>query len=127
MEYRETRITENDTKPWGMDVKQFTVLMHLSQYAGFLVPFAGIVLPIIMWTSFNEKNKLIDAHGKSILNFMISFFIYTIITGILSFLLIGIPFLLVVVTCGLILPIIGAIKAGNNELYKYPVTITFLN
>ncbi len=125
MEYRERKIIEKEIEPWGMDVKQFTVLMHVSQYAGFLVPFAGIVLPIVMWASFNDKHPLIDTHGKNIINFMISFFIYAVITGLLSFLLIGIPFFIVILICGLILPIIGAIKAGNNQVYKYPATILF--
>ena len=28
-----------DFKPWGMNINQFCMLMHLSQFAGFIFPF----------------------------------------------------------------------------------------
>ena len=30
-------------KPWGMELKQFCMLLHLAQLAGFMVPLGGIV------------------------------------------------------------------------------------
>ena len=39
---------ENSNKPWGMELNAFCMLMHLSQLAGFLIPLAGFVLPVVM-------------------------------------------------------------------------------
>lgn len=126
METHKAEIQPSNIKPWGIDLKQFLVLMHIAQFAGYIIPFAGFVLPIIMWTSFKDNNDQIEVHGKNIINFMITFFIYAIIAGVLCFLLIGVPLLLVLTALGVLFPILGAIKAGNNEIYEYPATIKFL-
>ncbi len=126
MESNKAEVQTTDFQPWGMDVKQFTILMHLSQFAGYVVPFAGFVLPIIMWTSFKDKNSVIDEHGKKIINFMISFIIYASVAIVLCFFLIGIPLLFVLGVLGVLFPILGSIKANENQIYKYPLAISFL-
>jgi uncharacterized Tic20 family protein len=67
-------ILENDPdfRPWNMDLSSYCMLMHLSQFAGIIVPFGGIALPIIMWATNKDKSSIIDQHGKNILNWMIS-------------------------------------------------------
>ena len=39
---------ENEFKPWGMETNQFCMFMHLSQLTVYIIPLAGIILPIIM-------------------------------------------------------------------------------
>lgn len=114
-------------KPWGMEVKQFCMLMHLSQFAGFVVPFGGLILPIIMWSTNKEHSQLVDLHGKNIVNWVISSTIYMIIGIILIIAIIGIPILIAVGLCSLIFTIIGAIKANEGIIYKYPLSINFFN
>lgn len=112
--------------PWGMEVNQYCMLMHLSQFAGFVFPFAGLLLPIVMWSTNKDKSRLVDAHGKNILNWMISYIIYLIASIILLFFVIGFFTLFVLFICYLIFTVLGAIKASNGEIFKYPLTITFL-
>jgi len=114
-------------KPWGMDVNQYCMLMHFAQFAGFVIPLGGFILPIIMWTTNKDQSQLVDQHGKNILNWMLSFIIYIIISAILIFVLIGIPLLIALSICSLVFTIIGALKASNGEVYRYPFTITFFN
>ncbi|MEL6557983.1 MAG: DUF4870 domain-containing protein [Bacteroidota bacterium] len=114
-------------RPWGMDTKQFCMLIHLAQFAGYIVPFAGLILPIVMWTSNKDLNPEVDRHGKSIMNWIISLFIYSVVATVLTFVLIGIPLLLVLVVLSIIFPIMGAVKAGNGEHYEYPLTIKFFS
>ncbi len=120
------KIETNDFKPWGMELNQFCMLMHLSQFSSFIIPLGGLILPIIMWSTNKEKSEIIDEHGKNILNWIISSFIYAIVSVILMFVLIGFIAIFAVIICSLIFTIIGAIKANDGIVYKYPLSITFI-
>ena len=121
-------ILENDPdfRPWNMDLSSYCMLMHLSQFAGIIIPFGGIALPIIMWATNKDKSSIIDQHGKNILNWMISFYIYVSISAILILLIVGIFALIALCLVAVIFAIIGAIKANNKEIFNYPLTIQFL-
>jgi uncharacterized Tic20 family protein len=113
-------------KYWGMEEKEFVMLIHFSQFAGFIVPFAGLILPIIMWQTNNKENELIDIHGKNIINWIISSTIYIIVSIILISVVVGIILLVIIGIIAIILPIIGGIKANNGEIWKYPLSIAFI-
>ncbi len=110
----------------GNRVKTIFGYMHLAQFAGYIVPFAGIIVPIVMWTSFKDNNTKVDVHGKNIINFMITFYLYIGTALVLCLLLIGFALLWGLGVIAILFPIIGAVKAGDNEVYKYPGTIKFL-
>ena len=126
MNLPETLDNDPNFRPWNMEIHSFCMLMHLSQFAGMIIPMAGIVLPIIMWTTNKDKSQLIDQHGKNILNWMISFFIYIIISSILILLIVGIFALIALCVMWFVFIIMGAVKANNKEIYKYPLSIQFL-
>ena len=109
-----------------MNAKQWAMLLHFSLLAGFVVPFAGLVVPIIIWQLKKTEFPEIDDHGKVVVNWMISGIIYAVVCSLLSFILIGIPLLIVLGALAIIFPIIGGIKANNGELWKYPLSIPFL-
>lgn len=125
-EYPDRWKETEDFRPWGMHVNQFCLVMHLSQFAGFVVPFAGLILPIVMWATNKDESEMVDQHGKEILNWIISVVIYSIVAFILSFILIGIFLALALFVLGIIFPIIGAVQAGNGKFYNYPLSITFV-
>lgn len=112
-------------KPWGMEEKTFLMLMHFSQLAGFVIPLAGIILPIVMWATNKENSTTIDNHGKVIFNWMISSFIYLIISSILVFIAIGVVGLIAVVILSVVFIIMGGIKANEGKLWHYPLSIKF--
>jgi uncharacterized Tic20 family protein len=114
-----------ELKPWGMEVKQFCMLMHLSQFAGFIIPGAGLVLPIVMWATNKDNHKEVNLHGLVIFNWMISAFIYFFGCFILSFLLIGIPMMLALGIAALVFTILAAIKANEGTYWPYPLSIDF--
>lgn len=117
----------SDFKPWGMDLNQFCMLMHFSQLAGYIVPVAGMVLPIIMWATNKDQSDIVDQHSKNILDWMISSIIYMVVSTFLVFLLVGIPLLFIIGICTIIFAIIGGLKANDGIFYKYPLSIKFLN
>jgi uncharacterized Tic20 family protein len=107
--------------------KQLLVLTHLSQLLDFVTAIGGFVVPLILWLTKKDEIRNMDAHGKAILNFRISMFIYILICIPLILLLgLGIIGLIAIGFFYLIFPIINAIRASNNEAPKYPFSIKFM-
>lgn len=108
-----------------MNEKNWAMLIHLSIFSGYLVPFAGLVVPILIWQLKKNEFPSIDAHGKMVMNFILSMLIYGVICFALCFVFIGFPLLFALSIAGIVLPIIGAIKANDGILWNYPLMIQF--
>ncbi|WP_417197035.1 DUF4870 domain-containing protein [Bizionia sp.] len=106
---------------------QLLVLTHLSQLLTYITGFGGLIVPLIIWLTQKDKVFKMDDHGKKIVNFQISMFIYAILS-IPAIILIGLGFLMLIVigVIAFIFPIINAIKASNGEVTNYPLSITFI-
>lgn len=106
--------------------KQLLVLTHLSQLLDFVTVIGGFVVPLILWLTKKDEIMGMDEHGKAILNFRISMFIYIIICIPLTLVVIGIIGLLIIALFYLIFPIINAIRVSNGEAPHYPLSIQIL-
>ncbi len=107
--------------------KQLLVLTHLSQLLDFVTGIGGFIVPLVLWLTKKDEISGMDAHGKAILNFRISMFIYILICIPLILLLgLGIIGLIAIGFFYLIFPIINAIKASNNEPPYYPFSINII-
>ena len=109
---------EQQTRQWAM-------FLHLSLLAGFLLPMAGLIVPIIIWQVKKTELPGIDAHGKIVANWIISALLYGLGCFVLLFVLVGVPLFMVLGVISIIFPIIGGIKANNGEVWKYPLSIPF--
>lgn len=107
--------------------RQLLVLTHLSQLLDLITGVGGFIAPLIIWLIKKDEVFDMDRHGKAILNFRISMFLYAIICipaiflfglGILGFIVLGIFYL--------VFPIINALRASNNQEPNYPLSIKFL-
>ncbi len=105
--------------------RQMLMILHLSQLLNFVSGFGGFVVPLILWQLKKEEIEQMDAQGKEVINFQISFFIYSIIGAILMLVFIGFFIFGAVCLLAIIFPIINAIKASNGEPVNYPLTIKF--
>jgi len=126
---REKNRVLNNSNPsnlFGLNENTYLLLMHLSQFAGFILVGLGFALPVIMWLT-NKENPNVDRHGKNIVNFMISMFIYFCISGVLILLLIGIPLMIALAVMQFVFIIIATVKASNGEYWKYPLSIKFFS
>lgn len=111
---------KDDTNTWAM----FT---HLSALCGLVgVPVGHIVGPLVIWLIKKDGSPILDAHGKEALNFQISSYIYGAVAAVLILVLIGLLLLPLVIILNLVFTIIGAMKASQGELYRYPLTIRFI-
>lgn len=124
---QENAFSSASKKPlFGLEENTYLMLMHLTQFSGVIVPLLGYILPILMWITNKEANENVDKHGKNILNFTISFLIYSAISALSIFILIGIPLLLIIGVLYIVFVVMAAVKANNGEYWKYPLTIEFV-
>ena len=134
--------------------KTTAALLHLSAFAKYLIPFAGIVVPLIIWQTKKHQSEYVDENGKAVVNFHISILAYSIVIAIvLGIFFIGsianyieienaggdvIPIDLITVgiiaasvlgiwtIAEFILVILGTVRANEGSVYKYPFTINFI-
>ncbi|MDU1889366.1 MAG: DUF4870 domain-containing protein [Dysgonomonas sp.] len=131
MEVKNKFKTESKASLWGMDKNTFLTLMHLSQFAGYIVTGFGFILPIIMWV-FNSRDEDVNRHGKNILNFMLSVCIY-IASAVILLMQIDVmaTIYIVVLAAGFafvihfVIIIIMAVKANRGKSSGYPFAIPF--
>lgn len=118
--------TRTENQPVHFDVRTYVIIMHVSQFVGLVIPFGSIIAPLIMWAMKRSDSEQVETHGKEIMNFQISFALWTVVAFVLIFLLVGILLLPIVLIGELVCVVIGIIKASNGELYQYPLTIRFI-
>ncbi|UCG60263.1 MAG: DUF4870 domain-containing protein [Phycisphaerales bacterium] len=107
------------------DVNMWSMFLHLSQFCGYIVPLAGLIVPIVLWQMKKDESEIIDLHGRIVVNWIITEFILAIAFALLSMILIGIPLLLALAALGIVFPIIGAVKANSGQVWPYPLSIRF--
>ncbi|HZH33843.1 MAG TPA: DUF4870 domain-containing protein [Pyrinomonadaceae bacterium] len=126
-------MSPNLQQPWNNslqtqtpETRQMGMFIHLSQLLNLLIPFGGVILPIVLWQMKKGESPAIDWHGKMVVNWLLSCLIYGVVSFILAFVLIGFLGFLALAILSIVFPIIGGIKANNGEMWEYPLTIKFL-
>lgn len=115
---------------------QWAIGIHLSGLLGIFgcsFPGVNVIGPLVIWLLKRPESAHIDAVGKRVLNFQISWAIYFLvgwtIVGVLWVVFIGIllaPFMGVGFLAWVVFTIMGAIKESNGEPFRFPLTIEFL-
>jgi uncharacterized protein len=104
--------------------RMLAALTHLSGLAGYVIPFGGVLVPIIIWI-VKKDSPVVSTIAKQAI--LLNLVVFLVIAGTLILLLtiILIPLLVLMwVILGLAaiaLPIVGAIKANDGWYYRYPV------
>lgn len=124
------------------NVSTWSMLIHISQLCGFLIPVAGVVVPIILWQLKKRESEIIDTHGRIVANWILTVVVilgpvfilrsllgifvkpWNLELGVLSLAIIGGLVLALVVGC-IVFAIIGAVKAYNGEVWPYPYSFRF--
>lgn len=110
---------DKETRSWAM-------LLHLSLLLGLAFPLVGFVAPILIWQLKKAALPGIDAHGRMILNFMLSMFLYSIAAMVLSLVGLGAIVGLALLLIGIVFPCVGAIKANEGVLWRYPLMLNLI-
>lgn len=96
-----------------MDNKWMKVILHASAF------FLPILLPVL-FLLFAQDNQVKSLSIQALL-FQFVMWVLTGIATVLSFILIGIPFVIIFALMMIIVPIIGIVKALQEEDWDYPI------
>lgn len=55
------------------------LLFHLSAFSNYIIPFGGIIVPLILWQTKKGESDFLDNQGKEVVNFNLSYLVYQII------------------------------------------------
>ncbi|MEI6277819.1 MAG: DUF4870 domain-containing protein [Verrucomicrobiae bacterium] len=117
--------------PGGITEQQWILFLNLSALAGLVIPSLGHILgPLIIWLVKKPESAAIDAAGRNVLNFQISWTIWMVVSVVLaafgSCLVVPIILPFAAGIAWLVFVIIGSVKASNGEAYTFPLTIKML-
>ena len=102
---------------------QWAMFIHFSMLAGWIVPLAGLVVPILLWQLKKDELPGIQPHAYVVLNWIITSLVYAVICFILLFIAIGALGFFILAMLTVIYAIIGGVKANDGELWEYPGTL----
>lgn len=105
-----------ETNTWAM-------FIHFSVLAGWVIPLAGIVVPILLWQLKKDDLPGTVPHAHIVLNWIVSSLVYAVICFILMIVVIGIFGFIALGIATILFSIIGGVKANNGEIWEYPGTI----
>jgi len=99
-------------------------LTHLSGLSGYVIPFGGVLVPIIIWM-VKKDSPVVSAVARQAILLNVIIFVLLGFSFLLWLTVVLIP-LMALVGCALFvaaiaLPIMGAIKANRGVYYRYPV------
>ena len=119
---------DDETGPGDTSVRKWLLLFHLLPLVGVLIPFANLVLPLILWAYKRDEHPLFDTHGRAVVNFHLTVTLAFMLGVVLLVLLfqVGLLLLILIVAYALILSLRNAQKISKNEGYTYPLSIRFL-
>ncbi len=109
------------------DERQWVTFLHLSGFAGYLIPFGSIIAPLVMWLLKRDQSALVDDQGKESLNFHLSMLLFYLISIPLMFVFVGFFTAIAVLIVEIVFMVIAAVKSNEGEVYRYPVTIRFVS
>lgn len=110
------------------DSNSWALAAHLSALLSLLIgfPFVG---PLVIYL-VKKDDPFVRRHAAEALNFNLSVMLYAIVLGlatlVLIFVVVGlalIPVLLLLALLWLVFICVAAVKAGQGEDYRYPLTI----
>jgi uncharacterized Tic20 family protein len=109
------------------DEKTFALVAHFGGAAGALISLGvlGFVGPLIAYLAKGQQSPAVRAHAVAALNFQALWSIIAFVMALWSWCLLFIPSL-IVMALQIIFGIMAGMKANEGQLYKYPMSVTFL-
>jgi uncharacterized Tic20 family protein len=107
---------ERQTRQWAM-------FIHFAILAGWAIPVAGLVVPIILWQVKKDELPGIVPHAHIVMNWMVTSLVYACICFVLLIVVIGAFGFMVLGIATIIFAIVGGLKANEGVAWEYPGTI----
>ena len=106
--------------------RNYAIGMHISPLVLTVIgagPLA-LIAPLVLWLVRKNHSAFDDDHGREVINFGISFFLWHVILAIT---VIGLVLWPVIWIVAIVNNIRGAVAASRGEYFRYPMTMRFLS
>ena len=96
--------------------RKWMLLIHGAPFVGLIIPFANVLIPLFIWISKAEDNKIYDAHGRAVVNFHGTINLLIVVSLLLFFVIPGFNFFITgaIFLYGIIVSIINISSALNK-------------
>ncbi len=108
------------------DTNQQAMFIQLSAFAGYIIPLGSIIVPLILWQVWREKDPYIDKMGREAVNFQLSMLLYYLVSLLLCVVLIGFVLIFAAMIFHLTFIVIGSVQTSRGTDYRYPMIIRFI-
>lgn len=110
----------SDERTWG-------IVVHAAAFAGAFVPFGNILGPLVVWLIKKDDSEFVDENGKQALNFQLTWTAILLVALLSVFVFLGFLLVPLVLLAWLIFVVLAMIRASEEEVYDYPLTIDFVS
>jgi uncharacterized Tic20 family protein len=118
--HRDEPISEKEERQWAM-------FAHIGTFSSMFVPLGNIIAPVVIWQMNKHESEFVVEQARESLNFQITLMIYAVISILLCFIIIGFFLIFALVIFGLIMVIVGGIRANEGEDFRYPMCIRLIS
>ncbi|RKZ44056.1 MAG: hypothetical protein DRQ48_03580 [Gammaproteobacteria bacterium] len=108
------------------NINQLAMYIQLSAFAGYIIPLGSVIVPVILWMIWRDKDPYIDEMGREATNFQLSMILYYIISFVLCFIIIGFFLITAAFIFHIAFIITGSMQASRGVSYRYPMIIRFI-
>ncbi|MHB8876169.1 MAG: DUF4870 domain-containing protein [Myxococcaceae bacterium] len=96
----------------------------LAAHLGPLV--LGLLAPLVVLLAKGQEPGFVRDNAVEALNFQLSLMLAALACIPLVFVIIGVPLMMVVAIGGLVLAIVGGVRAYDGERYRYPLNVRLI-
>jgi uncharacterized Tic20 family protein len=104
--------------------RALAAMTHLSGLAGYIIPFGGVLVPIVIWV-VKKDAPMIAAIARQAILLNVVVFVLVIASFVFWLTIILIPLMAAVAMAlgiaAVALPVIGAVKANGGVYFRYPM------
>jgi uncharacterized Tic20 family protein len=129
--------SDQDAQSWydapNREARYWAIAAHATALiGGFMGGIPAFLGPLIVWLVRKDEDAWSAGHGRNALNFNLSILAYglgLLVISLVTFgigLLIAIPGWILLALGWFALTVVGAIKAANDQPWRYPLTIRFV-
>jgi uncharacterized Tic20 family protein len=100
-----------------------TTLAALSHASALVASFLG---PLLFLLLADDDDELVKRNAKSSLNFQLVVFVALVVSGLLTFVLVGFLLFPLIGLIDVVLVLMATLKANEGRVYSYPYTPSIL-
>ena len=107
--------------------RNWSVGAHVGALVGNVFALGQIVVPLVIWLAKKDESPFIADQARESLNFQISMTLYFVISGALTYILVGFLFIAILAVLEIICVVIAAVHASRGQVYRYPFTLRLIS